>query len=257
MKHTGLILAAHGSTAEPQVNRDVAALAGKIAERDLVAEVRCAFHKGTPQFGEAVDAMSADEIVVVPLMASDGYYATRVLPAALATAQRFGEVPIRQTHAVGAHPQIQTIAASRCRAVMTRFGCDPLATTVLLVGHGTPRHRDSCQTTQRCAEAFVRVGVASDVCAAFIEDQPSLEDALEGAAHADVVVIPFMIGFGRHVTQDVARRIGLGAVTEAELPIALPVREGRVILDVPVGVDPGIESLIIDLATASAGARVS
>ncbi len=253
MTKTGLILAAHGSTTEPIVNRQVETLVGQIAERGLFGAVRCAFHRGIPPFSEAVDQIDADEIVVVPLMASDGYYATAVLPAALASAERFGDVAIRQTHAVGAHPRIPEIVSTRCRAVMAQFNCEPQATTVLLVGHGTPRHRDSRETTRRCVEYLTSRGVAAEVLPAFIEDQPSIEAAMTHAAHPNVVVIPFMIGFGRHVTKDIARRIGLAAVEESQLPtvsqLSVSALSGRrVVLDKPVGVDPEIEALIIDLA---------
>lgn len=248
MATTGLILAAHGSLTEPLVNQQVEALAGHIAGRGLLREVRCGFHLGTPSFSEVVDEMTADEIVVVPLMASDGYYATAVLPVALASAERFGEVPMRQTCAVGAHPRIPDIVSDRCRALMTRFDCEPNATSVMLIGHGTPRHRDSRHTTQRCADHLTRQGIAAEVLPAFLEDQPSVEEAMAATRHADVIVIPFMIGFGRHVTRDLARRLELGTDADTRLPVVARLRQHRIVLDAPVGVDPALVELIIDLA---------
>ncbi len=248
MTTTGLILAAHGSLVEPLVNRQVETLAANMADRGIFDEVRCGFHRGTPQFSEAVDQMTSDEIVVVPLMASDGYYATAVLPIALASAERFGEVPMRQTCAVGAHPRIPDIVSARCRSVMARCGCDPRATSVMLVGHGTLRHRDSSETTRRCADVLLRQALAAEVLPAFLEDQPRVEEAMPLVTQENVIVIPFMIGFGQHVTQDLARRLELGADAETRLPVATRLRRQRVVLDVPVGVDPALAELIIDLA---------
>lgn len=248
MVRTGLILAAHGSSAEPEVNVQVAALARRIASRGDFDEVRCGFHLGTPRFADALDQMSATEVTVVPLMTSDGYYATSVLPEKLATANRFDDVTLRQTSAVGAHPRIPELVASRCRTVLSEFGCTPEASTVIVIGHGTPRHTQSRATTLRCAAALSQAHVAGAVLPAFLDDEPGIAETLSRVTHSDVVVIPFMIGYGRHVTRDIAGRLGMTSDVDAARACATRVQERRVILDRPIGVDPGIEAFVIELA---------
>jgi sirohydrochlorin cobaltochelatase len=89
MNTTALILAAHGSRHEPSVNDQVRTLAGVVAARGSFDEVAVAFHQGRPPFDSVLDELTAQEIVVVPLMTSEGYYSDVVLPRELAKNRRF------------------------------------------------------------------------------------------------------------------------------------------------------------------------
>ena len=79
-------------------------------------------------------------------------------------------------------------------------------TTLLLVGHGTRRHAASRDTTLRLAETLRRRRVAGEVVAGFIDDDPSLPEALASAPPGPVLVLPFLIGGGAHAAEDIPPR---------------------------------------------------
>jgi len=250
---TGLIIAAHGSDAEPDVNKRVRVLAAQIAALDLFDEVTAAFHRGRPRYVKALDAMSADTVVVVPLMTSQGYFADLVLPRALASAVRFPRVRIQQTSVVGRHPRIAQLVERRLGELLTRFDLVREATTLVLVGHGTPRHPESRTSTLECMAAVKSsrdIGVAA---AAFLEDEPSIESVALATAEGDVVVIPFLIGRGAHASVDIAAAFGLHVSDRPELPILREVGGRRVVLDLPIGCHAEIMDLVVELASDALG----
>ena len=78
------VLAAHGSGPGSEANALVRRLAESLRGRRLFDEVAVAFHQGEPGFDTVLDELAADEITVVPLFTSAGYYSDVVLPEALA-----------------------------------------------------------------------------------------------------------------------------------------------------------------------------
>jgi len=251
---TGLLIAAHGSDVEPDVNQQIRQLTVQIAAAGLFHEVVCAFHRGEPGFADAVSTMTAQMIVVVPLMTSQGYYADTVLPEALARAKRFSHVRIHQTSVVGRHPRVAELVRERYCDLVERFGFDQGATALVLVGHGTPKHPESRASTLGCVEALKTLGVAADVLPAFLEDEPRVESVARSLARRDAVVIPFLIGRGVHASVDIAQRFGMNALAFGEPPPVLQeVGGGRVALDLPIGCQPAIMSVVVDLASETVG----
>jgi len=109
----GLVLAAHGSRHDPAVNEQISGYAATISARCGFSEAVAVFHQGQPCFAESLDRLTVDEIVIVPVMASDGYYCSTVLPSQLARNARWGRVRVHITDPVGTHPQIATLIARR------------------------------------------------------------------------------------------------------------------------------------------------
>ncbi len=250
---TGLIIAAHGSDTEADVNEHVRKLTVAIAGLGLFDEVVCAFHQGDPGFAEAVDTMTAERIVVVPLMTSQGYYADTVLPKALATARRFSHISVHQTSAVGRHPRIAELVRRRYGELLERFTLDASDAVLVLVGHGTPKHTESRATTLACVEALKSSGVAADVVPAFLDDEPRIESVALSLTHRGAVVIPFLIGRGVHACVDIAHRIGMSASAERAPPVLLEVDGRRIALDLPIGCHPDIMNVVVDLASKALG----
>jgi len=250
---TGLIIAAHGSDVEPDVNEEVRQLARGVAGLGLFDEVVGAFHRGTPGYAEAVDTMTAEEIVVVPLMTSQGYYADTVLPNALATAERCAHVRMHQTSVVGRHPRIAAIVRRRYGDLVARFGLDAAGTALVLVGHGTPKHPQSRASTLACVKALKSLGTAADVLPAFLDDEPKIEVVARSLVHGAAVVIPFLIGRGVHASVDVAQRCGMNAAAMTEPPLQQGVGGRRIVLDLPIGCHTEIMDVVVDLASETIG----
>jgi len=251
MSGRALVVAAHGS-AEHDVNDGIRRLALRVGARLRFDEAIAAFHKGDPEFSRALDGLRSDDVTVVPLLQSEGYYCHRVLPSQLARNRRFASLRLRQTRAVGVHPALGGVLARR---VVEIVSVDSLETpAVALVGHGTPRHRGSRQAAETSArDVERRTGLRSR--AFFLDEEPAVESILAYAPGADLVVLPLLIGAGRHATRDLARRLGIetggpepaasGGGPPAELVAANGPR--TLVLDRPFGLDPAIEEIVVDL----------
>jgi uroporphyrin-III C-methyltransferase len=239
-----LVLAAHGSRRDPAANALVRRLAESLRRRRLFDEVAAAFHQGEPGFGAVLDELAADEVTVVPFLTSAGHYTEVVLPEALARNRRYGAVRLRQTPAVGTHPGVGPLVARRVGDVLRAHQLERERTAVVLVGHGTRRHPESRAATRRLADTLRRRRVAAELAAAFLDDDPPLDETVAVLRQPAVVIVPFLIG-GAHALEDLPRGLGL--------PGGESGRDGRVggrrlLIDDPVGSYPGLEEIVVDLA---------
>ena len=250
LHEVALLLAAHGA---PGANGRVRRLAAALRRRRAFAEVSVGFHRGEPGFAEALDETAAREVVVVPLMTAAGYYADTVLPAALAASERVRDGRVRVTHAppLGAHAGLPRVIAARVADLLAARGVAPDDATLLLVGHGTARHRASRDTACAAAARLAAWGAAGDVRVAFLDDVPSVEDAVADAATgADVVALPFLFGGGGHAADDLPRRLGLAEGAPGDGGMRADGR--RVWLLPALGALPEVEGLVVDLARRAA-----
>ena len=236
-----LVIAAHGSRRDPEANALARRLAEAVRARRLFDEVAVAFHQGEPRFDTVLDELASEAVTVVPLLTSAGHYADVVLPQALARNRRFGELRLRQTPPVGTHPGIAPLVARRVTELLRNEGIARHSASVAIVGHGTPRHGESRTSAIQLADTLRRRRVAGEVLAAFIDDDPPVSRLLETASPRHLVVVPFFIGGGTHVVEDLPRLLDLD-------DSRLATRDSRLIVDQPVGTYPGLVDIIIDLA---------
>jgi uroporphyrin-III C-methyltransferase len=231
-----LVLAAHGSRRQPGANALVRRVAESLRGRRLFDEVAVAFHQGEPGFDTVLDEIDSDDITVVPFFTSGGHYSNVVLPHALARNPRYAERPLRLTRPVGDHPAIGALVARRVAELIHERRLDRGSVSLALVGHGTKRHRESRSATLHLADILRSRRVAAQVLTAFLDDDPPVETLLRTATCPHLLVIPFLIGGGTHVSNDTPRR--------------LATRDSRptVIVDQPIGSYPGLVDVIIDLA---------
>ena len=232
-----LVIAAHGSRREAGANALVRRLAEAVRARRLFDEVAVAFHQGEPRFDTVLDEITSEAVTVVPLLTSAGHYADQVLPQALARNRRFDQVRLRQTPPVGTHSGVAPLVARRVAELLREQGVARHDATLALVGHGTRRHPESRAATLQLADTLRRRRVAGEVLAAFIDDDPPLETLAESATLRHLIVVPFLIGGGTHVVEDIPRLLGL-----QESP------RQAVIVDQAIGSYPGLVEIIIDLA---------
>ena len=229
-----LVIAAHGSRKDPAANALVRRVAEEVRGRRLFDQVAAAFHQGEPGFDTVLDELEADEVTVVPFMTSTGHYSEVVLPAALARSPRYAELRLRITPPVGSHPGVAPLVARRVSGLLREHVLDRNATSLLLVGHGTPRHPESRRSTLELAATLQRRRVAREVVAGFLDDDPPVAHALEQITSELTIVLPFLIGGGTHAVDD--------------LPALLAPTGRSILLDQPVGLLPGLTEIVIDLA---------
>jgi len=241
------VLAAHGSRHEPAVNAQVRAWATEVAARTDFAEVAVAFHQGTPQFCEVLDELHAVDVTVVPVMTSAGYYSNTVLPRELARNRRYAEMQVRQTPLLGTHFGVIDLFIERADALAE----SSKDTTLAVVGHGTPRHPASRDSTHALVNELSLRGGYGEVVAVFLDDDPPIERLLAIARNPHIVVLPFFIGAGPHAILDIPTRIGM-SVFGQEPPFRQMVSGKNIICDAPLGAQPRLVDLIVDLACCPA-----
>ncbi|MGH7510578.1 MAG: uroporphyrinogen-III C-methyltransferase [Gemmatimonadales bacterium] len=237
MSGRALVLAAHGSRRNPAANALGRRLAEAVRGRRIYDEVAVAFHQGEPTFATVLDELESEEVTVVPFLTSAGYYTETVLPEALSRNRRFAELRLRQTPPVGTHSGIAPLVARQLAALLRENGIARGSVSVVLVGHGTRRHSSSRDTTLQLAGTLRRRRVAAEVLAAFLDDTPAIETVLGAASLPHIVVVPFLIGGGSHVSEDIPRLLGSERAGAHKL-----------ILGQPIGSYPGLVDIVIDLA---------
>lgn len=230
-----LLLAAHGSDSEPVTNRRIENLA-LLLQRQVGVPVGVGFHKGLPHFSSALDSLRAlhgdlQDVTVVPLMSSAGYYCTTVLPRELARNSSAATLTVAMSEPVGTAAGLPQLVLGRIR----ELGHPDAA--VLLIGHGTSRHAESRRSTEALA-SVLRLELP-EVAVAFLDESPSPASALARLVADTVIVVPFMLGVGPHVSEDI--------------PASLTGTGKMVITDIPVGSYPGLAGLILQVAE---GAKV-
>jgi len=80
---TALVLVAHGSSTDAKAGEVAFACAGKLRQRGLFGQVVPAFWKQSPRVTDAIESITLPRIVIVPLLASEGFFGERQIPQAL------------------------------------------------------------------------------------------------------------------------------------------------------------------------------
>ena len=252
MRGTALILAAHGAGDASAANGTIRKLARRLRATRLFDEVTPAFRLGTPAFGEVLDRIDSTRVVVVPVMAGDGYFAGVVLPRDLNDNARIGEVDLHITAPVGTHPDLVEIVAARARSTLDAFKIDAADSALIVVGHGTMRHSRSRAACIRVRDVLRKRAVCAHVEAAFLDEEPFVEDMPDRLPHGNLIAVPFLIGGGLHATRDIPRRLGL-ASTMGDSPLVWGRVNGRrIICTDALGNDRGLVDVIKNLATQCA-----
>jgi sirohydrochlorin cobaltochelatase len=247
-----IVLAAHGTRDDSNANEIIRGFARELAAFNIASHVCVAFHANLPHFSAILDELpdDVDEVVVVPVMTSRGYYADEVLPRELRNNRTYDARRVTITAPVGTHEALPGVIAERLIELSHTNGLTlwSPATLVAIVGHGTPRHAQSRKATCDCVAALARRLENVNVCAAFI-DEPPFVAALPQQALEALIVVPFLIG-GTHAAEDIPVALGLGKPDDG-LPV-YGVLQGRpVYCDRPLGDDPRLLELIVDLASAA------
>ncbi len=248
MNDEALILAAHGSTAEPATCALVRGHVQRIRRMNRFREVSAAYHQGTPGFAGVLDLLQSRRVTVVPLMTSSGYYSEVVLPRTLAASRRDAALELRQTPPVGTHPHMVTVLADRVMTLLRRFELSAEGTAVLLVGHGTRRHPRSRSATETLRDRLADHLAMAAVAVAFLDDDPAIADAHARLGAAHLIVLPFLIGMGPHARRDIPMQLGLPPQDDAAWPRVD--RRGRhtIVCDRAAGHHGGIGRIILELA---------
>lgn len=195
-----LLLAAHGERRDGAGNDGVALLAADLVRRNVAEEVAVGFIKGIPAIDEAVRALASPTVLVYPLFLSDGYFNRVRLPQLLAKAG--GARRVRLLDPLGLDPRLVAIVADQARAAAGAAGFAEEDTLVVLLAHGSSSDPASRQATEQMAGRLGRQARFRAVRSAFLEEPPSLAEAVASFA-GPAVVVGLFAGEGRHGAADV------------------------------------------------------
>ena len=261
--NAGLLIAAHGSTVNPDSSAPTLAHAAEIRRRKIFADVGCAFWKEEPSLRDAIflfDTESIREIYVVPNFISEGYFTQTVVPRELELNGRVTERSNGQTwnycEPVGNHPLMTDLLLRRTHE--TASGVPEDETSLLIVAHGTDLNENSAAAAKREAEKIRLLGKYAAVLNVYMEEPPLVSDWRKLTKTPNVVVVPFFISDGLHSYEDIPALLG---ITNGRSATVSHSRRGEIFRHNPytidncslfyapsIGTDPGVADIIIEQA---------
>jgi len=234
---TAVVLAAHGDRGGGFTNAALFAHRHALDASARFLSVSAGVLKGDPALENALadaQASGAGRIAVYPFFMADGFFVRTRLAERVSAANlkvRWEILP-----PLGIDPGLPSIILDRALAVAACAGFAPAATTLIIAGHGSKLGPASADATRAAAEAIADAAVFAAVTTAFLEEPPSIEEALR-AARSPVVVSGFFSGEGMHAADDV--------------PNALANSKVRAIYAGPIGPDPAVSALILRRLSAA------
>jgi sirohydrochlorin cobaltochelatase len=210
-----LLLIGHGSSEDDRVGEPVRQLADQLADLDAFDEVAVAFVREEPRVEGAIERCEADEVVVVPILMSQGYFADRVVPERLGLGaderEDVSEVAGRRVvylDAIGTDPSMVEIVDTRIREALEGEAVGPGGVAVVVTGHGTTAHEDSSGSTERVVAELDGRGDFGEVRAAFLDEPPGVVESIRKVEYGNIVVVPFFLAEGPHVAEEIPEMLG-------------------------------------------------
>jgi sirohydrochlorin cobaltochelatase len=223
-----LVIVAHGSHLNPDSATPTHTHADTIRATGAFDEVRTGFWKEQPSLREVLRTTHGDDIYVVPLFISEGYFTERVIPRELRlegwepelwnsdgisadTATLVASDIDTEVHycgPVGTHEAMTDVLVRRAESVTgdpevgNGFG-------FAVVGHGTERNENSAKAIEYHTERLRETGRFDEVKALFMDEEPEVDDVTDHFDSEDIIVVPLFIADGFHTQEDIPEDMGL------------------------------------------------
>lgn len=211
---TALLLAGHGSHVSPNTAGLVWSYVDRLRAMGAADEIGACFWKEPPSLRNAPHSLDSDTVVVVPVLAADGYFARSVIPAEMGLQgplTRFGERRIHYTKPLGLHPRLGEVLHDRVLRQMEALQVEPEEVAVAVIGHGTRRDARSRDAARRKARSLAARLPGCDVLEAYLDDDPPIQSIYERARAQVILAAPWFLAPGSHVSVDVPGALGLPA----------------------------------------------
>ena len=239
-----LVIVAHGSHLNPDASTPTYDHADTVREAGVFDEVRTAFWKEEPSFREALRTVQAEEVYVVPLFISEGYFTEQVIPRELRLddwdEEAWDSDGTSATHAtleatdvgktvhycgpVGTHDAMSDVIVRRAETVTddpdvgehsdspdsraSRAESDG-GVGLAVVGHGTERNENSAKAIEYHADRIAGRDRFEEVRALFMDEDPEVDDVTDFFDSDDIVVVPLFVADGYHTQEDIPEDMGL------------------------------------------------
>lgn len=222
---SALVLIGHGSTLNAESAAPTYQHAGELRRREIFGQVIEAFWKLEPSICGVMRGVFAKRVFIVPLFISEGYFTEEVIPRELGfevpartSSQSFPRVQQRGAQTlyycgpVGTHDSMTEVLLARAREVVAKFpngtNVTPDATALFIAGHGTSNNENSRKAIERQVELIRSRAVYAEVHAAFMEEEPRIEECYSLARAKNIVMVPFFISDGLHSYEDIPVMLG-------------------------------------------------
>ncbi len=226
---TALLIAAHGERRPGASNESVMRIARALRARKIVSEVAVGFINGVPTIGDALGGVTARKVIVYPLFASNGYF-TRDRLVQLIDEASGATREIEILPPFGLDPGLPGLVIDHIDRAALESGLITKSLTAVLLAHGSRRDPASREATQGIANEIARCEVCRDVAVAFLEERPSLEEAVQ-LIEGPAIVVGMFSGDGVHGARDAPQLVAKLA-------------RGDVIYSGVIGNAPGIEDVV-------------
>ena len=243
MKGRGVLLVGHGSHYNPDSSAPTLEHAERLRQLGRFDQVGVGFWKEEPSLARALEAFDVDDVTVVPVFMSNGYFVQQVIPREMRLQGRKSCVDgrtVRYTPAIGDHPSLAKVVVQRAEEAGARPD-DALA----VLGHGTPRNPESERNIYQQTDYVRELDVFGEVVTVFLDQEPNMQDVFEMVHARRVVMVPLFIADGWHVEETIPEDMALDA--NAERP------DGRALLySGAVGTHPSVADVITELVEEAA-----
>ncbi|MCH7659410.1 MAG: hypothetical protein IH933_02120 [Euryarchaeota archaeon] len=270
-----LVIVGHGSHLNPGSSTPTFSHADTIRETGVFDEVREAFWKEEPSFREVLRTLESDEVYVVPLFISEGYFTEQVIPRELRlenwdveqwdsgdgvsasyTTSRAADVEktIHYCGPVGTHDSMSDVIMQRAETITG----DPEigeGVGLAIVGHGTDRNANSAKAIKYHATRIREMDRFDEVQSLFMDEEPEVDDVTEFFSTPDIVVVPLFIADGFHTQEDIPEDMGLTEDFREGYEIPAEVEGHRIWYSGAVGTEHLMAEVLLERA-AEAGAEI-
>ncbi len=253
-----LVIIGHGSHLNADSSAPVYRHAEAIRRAGVFSEVRECFWKEEPSMREVFDLVEAEDVYVVPLFISEGYFTEEVIPRELgldgpapSVTRKLGRT-VHYARPVGTHPSMARMILRRAEESAGLSHEQARQAGLIIIGHGTERNGNSAEVIYRVSREADEAGVFGHVRTGFLDQEPEVGDVLREMREPRVVLVPFFVAEGWHTQETIPDDLGI------DRPAVSPVteRDGRTIFyAAPVGTFPEIAQIVLERAR-EAGARI-
>lgn len=258
LSESALLLIGHGSTKNPDSSAPTREQLVALRQRGIFKEVHAGFRKEQPSIQEALSCIESRIIYIVPNFISEGYFTKNVMPRELGLTGSASKIDGRiliYCKPVGSHPKVTDIILHRAREVAP--DADLSKTSLIVVGHGTERDKNSSKAVRKQVSILSEKEYFGEVLAAYMEEAPFIKDWAEVVKFPDVIVVPFFISDGLHSYEDIPVLLGISEAGKTQ-----PLSESQTVFDKnpyqiaekklcytrAIGTEPGFTDIIVDQA---------
>jgi sirohydrochlorin cobaltochelatase len=224
-----LVIVAHGSHLNPDSSTPTYRHADTIRETGVFDEVTTTFWKEEPHVREVLRTLESEEVFVVPLFISEGYFTEQVIPRELRlkgfdvdqwdsdgtsadyttlTATDVAGKTIHYCGPAGTHDAMTDVIVRRAETVTDDPDVGP-GFGLAVVGHGTNRNENSAKAIRYHTERIRALDRFDEVRDLYMDEDPEVDDVAEFFETDDVIVVPLFIADGYHTQEDIPEDMGL------------------------------------------------